>query len=91
MGSALEYNIKIIGELPDVIDRIPLLKVRELYLLRDIVEQLEVVGKLEKEGLLLEEKHELIDDLEGPYLEIGDLLQGIDEKVVVDGLLTNRG
>lgn len=38
MDSAFEYNIKIIGEFPYEIDRIPLFEVSELYLLREIVQ-----------------------------------------------------
>ena len=74
MDSAFEYYIKIIGDLTYVIDRISLLEVSKLYLLGDIAEQLKVVGELEEEGLLLEQKHEFIDYLEGSYLDVGDFL-----------------
>ena len=74
MDSAFEYYIKIIGDLTYVIDRISLLEVSKLYLLGDIAEQLKVVGELEEEGLLLEQKHEFIDCLERPYLDVGDFL-----------------
>lgn len=74
MDSAFEYYIKIIGDLTYMVDRISLLEVSKLYLLGDIAEQLKVVGELEEEGLLLEQKHEFIDCLEGPYLDVGDFL-----------------